>query len=85
LYSVFSPQVEEVTEKWRKPNNNEIHNLYSSMTVIMLITSRRKDGRVIHTLICKLNMASACKNLPGKLEDKIAFRRFKSIMKFNVT
>jgi hypothetical protein len=38
-----------------------------------------------YTPLCIWNMASMCKNLPGKSEDREASRRFKSRMKFNIT
>jgi hypothetical protein len=34
-------QRDEVTGGWRKLNNDELHNLYSSSSIITMIKSRR--------------------------------------------
>jgi hypothetical protein len=41
LKRIFVPKREEVTGDWRKPHNEELHNLYSSPNIIRLIKSRR--------------------------------------------
>jgi hypothetical protein len=38
---IFGPKRDEVTEGWRKPHNEELHNLYSSPSIIRMIKSRR--------------------------------------------
>jgi hypothetical protein len=38
---IFGPKRNEVTGGWRKLHNDEIHNLYSSRSVIRIINSRR--------------------------------------------
>jgi hypothetical protein len=35
------PKRDEVTGGWRKPHNEELHNLYSSPNIIRMIKSRR--------------------------------------------
>jgi hypothetical protein len=38
---IFGPKSDEVTGKWRKFHNGELHNLYSSPDIIRQIKSRR--------------------------------------------
>jgi hypothetical protein len=38
---IFGPKRDEVTGEWRKLNNGELHNLYSSPDIIRKIKSRR--------------------------------------------
>jgi hypothetical protein len=37
----FEPNREEVTRGWRKRNNEELHNLYSSRNIIRVTKSKR--------------------------------------------
>jgi hypothetical protein len=37
----FGPNRGEVTGKWRKPHNEELHDLYSSPNIVRAIKSRR--------------------------------------------
>jgi hypothetical protein len=41
LRRIFGPKRDEVTGGWRKLHNEELHNLYSSPSVIRMIKSRR--------------------------------------------
>jgi hypothetical protein len=41
LRGIFGPKREEVTGVWRKLHNEELHNLYSSPSIIRMIKSRR--------------------------------------------
>jgi hypothetical protein len=41
LRRIFGPKREEVTGGWRKLYNEELHNLYSSPSIIIVIMSRR--------------------------------------------
>jgi hypothetical protein len=41
LVSIFEPQRDEVTGEWRKLQNRELHNLYSSPDIFRQIKSRR--------------------------------------------
>jgi hypothetical protein len=41
LRRIFGPKRDEVTGGWRKPHNEELHNLYSSLSIIRMIKSRR--------------------------------------------
>jgi hypothetical protein len=38
---IFGPKRDEVKGGWRKLHNEELHNLYSSPSVIKMIKSRR--------------------------------------------
>jgi hypothetical protein len=38
---IFEPKSDEVTGGWRELHNEELHNLYSSPSVIKMIKSRR--------------------------------------------
>jgi hypothetical protein len=40
LRRIFGPQGDEVTGGWRKVHNEELHNLYSSPSIIRVIKSR---------------------------------------------
>jgi hypothetical protein len=41
LRRIFGPKGGEVTGGWRKLHNEELHNLYSSPSIIRMIKSRR--------------------------------------------
>jgi hypothetical protein len=41
LRRIFGPKTNEVTEGWRKPHNEELHNSYSSPNIIRIMKSRR--------------------------------------------
>jgi hypothetical protein len=41
LRRIFGPKRDEVTGGWRKLHNEELHNLYSSPSIIRMIKSRR--------------------------------------------
>jgi hypothetical protein len=41
LRRIFGPKKDEVTGGWRKLNNKELRNLYSSSSIIRIIKSRR--------------------------------------------
>jgi hypothetical protein len=41
LKRIFGPKRDEVTGVWRKLHNEELHNLYSSPSIIRMIKSRR--------------------------------------------
>jgi predicted GH43/DUF377 family glycosyl hydrolase len=40
LRRIFGPKKDEVTGDWRKLNNEEFHNLYSSPNIIIMIRLR---------------------------------------------
>jgi hypothetical protein len=41
LRRIFRPKGDEVTGGWRKLHNEELHNLYSSPSIIIMIKSRK--------------------------------------------
>jgi hypothetical protein len=41
LRRIFGPKTDEVIEGWRKKHDEELHNLYSSPSIIRMINSRR--------------------------------------------
>jgi hypothetical protein len=41
LRRIFGPKRDEVTEDWRELHNEELHDLYSSPSIIRTIMSRR--------------------------------------------
>jgi hypothetical protein len=41
LRRIFGPKIDEMTGGWRKLHNEELHNLYSSPSIIRIIKSRR--------------------------------------------
>jgi hypothetical protein len=41
LRRIFGPKRDEVTRGWRKLHNEELHNLYSSPSIIRMMKSRR--------------------------------------------
>jgi hypothetical protein len=48
LRRIFEPKTDEMTGGWRKLHNEELHNLYSSPSIIRMIksTSMRWKGHV---------------------------------------
>jgi hypothetical protein len=59
LRRIFGPMRDHVTGGWRKLHNEELHNLYASPNIIMMMKSRRIRwaGHVVHTR----EMKNACK------------------------
>jgi hypothetical protein len=41
LYILFGPKKDEVTGEWRKLHNEELNDLYSSPSIVQVITFRR--------------------------------------------
>jgi hypothetical protein len=41
LRRIFGPKRDEVTGEWRKLYNKELHDLYSSPSIIRIISTRR--------------------------------------------
>jgi hypothetical protein len=65
LRRIFGPKRDEVTEKWRKLNNEELHDLYSSHSIVRVIKCRRIRwaGHV-----ARMGRREACIVLVGKPE-----------------
>jgi hypothetical protein len=45
LRRIFGPKRDEVAGGWRKLHNEELHNVYSSPSIIRMIKSRRMSGQ----------------------------------------
>jgi hypothetical protein len=41
LRKIFGSKRDELTGEWRKPHNEELHDLYSSSNIVRVIKSRR--------------------------------------------
>jgi hypothetical protein len=41
LRRIFGPKRDKVTREWRKLHNEELHDLYSTRTIVRVIKSRR--------------------------------------------
>jgi hypothetical protein len=41
LRRIFGPKSDELTGEWRKPHNEELHDLYSSPNIVRVIKSRK--------------------------------------------
>jgi hypothetical protein len=65
LRRIFGPKNVEVMEGWRKLHNDELHNLYSSPSIIRMIKLRISWGQTCSTNGGKRNM---CRLLVGKPE-----------------
>jgi hypothetical protein len=60
LWRMFGPKTDEVTGEWRKLHNEELNDLYSSSTVVRVITPRLRwaeyvgrmgKGRGVHRVL----------------------------------
>jgi hypothetical protein len=68
LRRIFGSKKDQVTGSWRRQHNEELHNLYSSLSIIRMLKSRRMRwaGHVAHMWY----MRNACNILVGKPEGK---------------
>jgi hypothetical protein len=64
----FGPKIDEVTEEWRKLHNDELHDLYSSPSIIKIIKVRRMRWAGYVTRIGEKR--NAYRLLEGKPEGK---------------
>jgi hypothetical protein len=73
LRSIFGPKRDEVTGEWEKFHNEELHDLYSSSSIIRIIKSRRMrwPGHVARMG----EMRNAHRLLVGKPERKMPLGR----------
>jgi hypothetical protein len=46
LRRIFGPKRDEVTGQWRKLHNEELHDLYCSLTIVRVIKSKSEMGCV---------------------------------------
>jgi hypothetical protein len=67
LGRISGPKRDEVTGDWRKPHNEELHNLYSFPNIIRMFESRRMRwaGHV-----ARMGKGKAYRMLVGKPEDQ---------------
>jgi hypothetical protein len=67
LRRIFGPKRDEVTGGWKNLHNGELHNLYSSPSIIRMIKSRRKrwEGHV-----ARMGIRGIHRILVGKPEGK---------------
>jgi hypothetical protein len=67
LRRIFGPKRDEVTGEWRKLHNKELHDLYSSSSIIRINKSRRMrwSGHV-----ARMEKKNAYRLLVGKSEGK---------------
>jgi hypothetical protein len=84
LGRIFGPKRDEVTEEWRKLHNEELHEMYSSPTIVQVTKSRRIRwaGHVARMGrgrgVCRILVAKAEGKRPmGKLS-----RRWKIILRW---
>jgi hypothetical protein len=68
LRKIFGPKRDEVIGGWIKLHNEELHNLYCSLSIIIIIKSRRMGwaGQVARMK----EKRNACRILVGKPEGK---------------
>jgi hypothetical protein len=66
LRRIFGPKRDEVKGGWKKLHNEELHNLYSSSNIIMVIKSRRRWAGLV---ACMGKAINAYKILIGKPEE----------------
>jgi hypothetical protein len=70
---IFGPKRDEVTGEWRKLHNEELHDLYSSPSIIRIIKSRRMRWAGHVTRMGEKR--NAYRLLAGKPEGKRPLRR----------
>jgi hypothetical protein len=71
LRRIFGPKRDEVTGDWRKLHNEELHNLYSSPSIIRMIKSRRM--RWAKHVVRMAEKRNAYRLLVGKSEGTLSF------------
>jgi hypothetical protein len=69
LRRIFGPKRGEVTRGWRKFHNEELHDLYSSPSIIRMIKSKRRMRWVGHVARME-EKRNAYSLLVGKPEGK---------------
>jgi hypothetical protein len=73
LRRIFGPERDEVMGQWRKVNNGDLHNLYSSPGTIRQIKSTRM--RWAQHVACMGEGKNVYRVLAGKPKGKIRLRR----------
>jgi hypothetical protein len=75
LRRIFGPKRDGVTGRWRKLHNEELHNLYSSPSIIRIIKSRRM--RWVGHVAQMGEKRNVYRLLLGKTEGKRPLRRLR--------
>jgi hypothetical protein len=77
LRRMFGPKRDEVVEGWREMHNEELHNVYSSLSMIRMIKSWRMRwvGHVAR-MEAKMYAYRILRNPEGKLPLEIPIRRW---------
>jgi hypothetical protein len=78
---IFGPKRDEVTGGWRQLHNEELHNLYSSPSIIRMIKSRRMRWTV-HVAQMRRNAYTI---LVGMSEGNRLLRRSRRRWESNIT
>jgi hypothetical protein len=73
LRRIFAPKRDEATGEWRKLHNEELHDLYSSPSIIRMVKSRRM--RLAGNVARMGDKRNAYRLLVGKPEGKRPLRR----------
>jgi hypothetical protein len=81
LKGIFGPKRDEVIGDWRKPHNEELHNLYFSPSIIRMMKSRRM--RSAGDVAC-MGETNAYRVLVRKPERKRPLRRHRRKWEDNV-
>jgi hypothetical protein len=76
LRRIFGPRRDELTGEWRKLHNEELHDLYSSPSVIRMIKSTRM--RLVGHIARMGKKRNAYRLLVGKARRKKATRKTKT-------
>jgi hypothetical protein len=75
LRRIFGPKKDEVTGEWRKLQNEELHNFYSSPDIIRQIRSRRI--RWVGHVPCIGEERKVCRVFMGKHKGRRPLRRLR--------
>jgi hypothetical protein len=82
LRIIFGPKKDEVVGGWRKLHNEELHNLYSSPSIIIIIKSRMKWAGHVARMGEKRNAYTI---LVGKPEGKRPLGKTRRRWEYNIT
>jgi hypothetical protein len=79
---LYGQKRDEVTGGWRKLHNEELHNLYSSPSIIRMVKSRRI--RWVEYVACMGEKRNVYRNLVGKPKGKRLLGRQKRKWEDNI-